>query len=904
MQRRWSVLLLLLVAALFAQNSDAAFGIDYGSQWFKIAVVRAGSIETLLNDVSKRKTPTVFAFDNLDRIFGEPAINLATKAPQRVVIYPKELLGRYYQQSKEEFSDRLLFPAQLQSGDRGEFLFALDEHHAGITNISAEEAVAMLFSKAKSIANAAGVLGKDVVITVPPFLTQQERQALIDSATIAGLNVVSLINDGAAVAYNYAMVREKPSDPEQAQNVLVVDIGAATMKVIAFNIKEVPDTNSKKNKTTPHVTVLGTAWDRKLGGREFDAVLARHFAKLANEQLRTRGGGDVTATPRAMQKLLREAKRIKEILSANTEIPVSVEGLLPDFDFRAHVTRKDFEAACEAAGLFARLIPPLQRALSLANLTSAQLSAVEIVGGGVRVPRVLEELKQFFGRELDKHISGDEGAVQGAALFAASHSASVRVREVKLKDTLSFNTSMRLHSDDEALLQQHQVQGEDLPTANGLYALFRRGSRLGSKKVVSLHTAMPFEVELRYDTVSSAADAPTPGAPVNFVNFSVSGFEKLRDYNHTGNPKVILSMRVSSSSLVEVEKAELEITVVSVRPPPPPPVAANASSETNNTAEGAEGAEKAEKEAEAAEEDEKAKEDTAAKDEGDKEKEKPKETEGELIKRTHRIPLTVTRRSPPLALTAGGIASSQLVLSDFLRRDAQKKEREEAKNSLEAHIYATRERLDSDNALIESSTEAERTALQEALSTAASFLEEHEDAARTAADLYKDALRAARKPLLPVQRRIDEATALPAAIKSALDIINTSLALSVNITEFFNITTEEIEELHEEANKLGSWLAEVQQSESNRARNVDSAYSSSQVTTRAADLSAHSRRLLRRPMKPRPKPIITLDTSNNTENAGEAAGEKKEEGKEEAAKAADEKEVPPEVLEEEKRNVI
>ena len=82
-----SSLVLLLVAIVFIKNSEAAFGIDFGSQWFKVAVVRAGSIETLLNDVSKRKTPTVFAFDNLDRIFGEPAINLVRTCPHLIRVF-------------------------------------------------------------------------------------------------------------------------------------------------------------------------------------------------------------------------------------------------------------------------------------------------------------------------------------------------------------------------------------------------------------------------------------------------------------------------------------------------------------------------------------------------------------------------------------------------------------------------------------------------------------------------------------------------------------------------------------------------------------------------------------------------------------------------------------------------
>ncbi len=125
----------------------------------------------------------------------------ATKAPQRVIVYAKELLGRNFHESHTEFSDKLLYPYEMVAGDRGEYLIKLDEHHAGIGNISAEEAVAMLFAKAKDIAASNALAGRDVVVTVPPFLTQQERQALLDAAAIAGLHVVALINDGTAGMY-------------------------------------------------------------------------------------------------------------------------------------------------------------------------------------------------------------------------------------------------------------------------------------------------------------------------------------------------------------------------------------------------------------------------------------------------------------------------------------------------------------------------------------------------------------------------------------------------------------------------------------------------------------------------------------------------------------------------------
>ena len=226
------------------------------------------------------------------------------------------------------------------------------------TQWSVEELVAMEFAYIKHLAeHVANEKVADVIVTVPPYFSQFERDAIVDSIEIAGLKTLALVNDGTAVAVNYAMTRTFPT-PEYH---IIYDAGASGIKATLASFTTAAD--PKTGATGTHVNVVGVGYDRAIGGTELD----RRMREILIEGFNAKHKRDIRGDKRGMAKLWKEAQRVKAILSANTETVSHVESLAWDIDFKTKVTRAEFEHKCE--DLKGQFVKPIFEALQTAGLT-------------------------------------------------------------------------------------------------------------------------------------------------------------------------------------------------------------------------------------------------------------------------------------------------------------------------------------------------------------------------------------------------------------------------------------------------------------------------------------------------------------------------------------------------------
>lgn len=218
------------------------------------------------------------------------------------------------------------------------------------------ELLAMQFGYIKSLAeDLAGEKVQDTIVTVPPFYNQFERDAIADAVELADLRILGLINDGTAIAVNYAMTRTFP-EPEYH---VIYDAGASSVRATVVQFKA----EGKGKSAGTQITVAGVGYDRKVGGTELD----RRLREILVDEFNAKHKKDIRADKRGMAKLWKEAGRVKAILSANTEAMATVESVAFDIDFKAKVTRATFETACgDMKGRFAK---PIVDALSNAGLT-------------------------------------------------------------------------------------------------------------------------------------------------------------------------------------------------------------------------------------------------------------------------------------------------------------------------------------------------------------------------------------------------------------------------------------------------------------------------------------------------------------------------------------------------------
>jgi len=292
--------------------------------------------------------------------------------------------------------------------------------------------MAMILEHAKQIAqDYTEQKVKDCVLTVPVYFSQAERQALLDAASLAGLNVLQLISEPMAVALNYGMFRRKEVNGT-AKHVMFYDMGSQDTTVSVASFQTIKTKERGYSETHPHAHLLGVSYDRYLGGLDLQIALreylADEFDKLGKTKSKAR---DV---PRAMGKLMKEAGKVKTVLSANAHTFAQVENVMEDVDFRHEVTR---DKLLELAGdFFTKVTKPVDDALANAGLTMDEVAEIILVGAGTRVPKVQEALTAHLGRELGKNLNTDEAAAMGAVYKAADLSTGFKVKKFVTKEAV------------------------------------------------------------------------------------------------------------------------------------------------------------------------------------------------------------------------------------------------------------------------------------------------------------------------------------------------------------------------------------------------------------------------------------------------------------------------------------
>uniref|UniRef100_A0A669CBL3 Hypoxia up-regulated protein 1 n=1 Tax=Oreochromis niloticus TaxID=8128 RepID=A0A669CBL3_ORENI len=419
----------LLMPLFLLKLTVAVMSVDLGSEWMKIAIVKPGvPMEIVLNKESRRKTPTVVCLKENERLFGDSAMGVSVKNPKSVYRHLQSLLGKKHENLQVALYQKRFPEHHLQEDPvRGTVHFKNSEE----MQYTPEELLGMVLNYSRGLAqDFAEQTIKDAVITVPAFFNQAERRAVLHAAHIAGLKVLQLINDNTAVALNYGVFRRKDID-STAKHVMFYDMGSGSTTATIVTYQTV---KTKESGTQPQLQIRGVGFDRGLGGFEMDLRLRDHLARLFNEQKKSKK--DVRENHRAMAKLLKEAQRLKTVLSANVDFMAQVEGLMDDIDFKAKVTRSDFEELC--ADLFERVPQPVQDALTAAEM-KLDIEQVILVGGSTRVPKVQEVLLKAVGKEeLGKNINADEAAAMGAVYQAAALSKAFKVKPFLVRDAAVF----------------------------------------------------------------------------------------------------------------------------------------------------------------------------------------------------------------------------------------------------------------------------------------------------------------------------------------------------------------------------------------------------------------------------------------------------------------------------------
>lgn len=375
-------------------DMSKVIGIDLGTTNSCVAIMDGKNAKVIENSEGTRTTPSIVGFlSKGEKVVGAAAKRQAVTNPENTIFGIKRLIGRRFDDPLTE-KDKKLVPYKIVKSSNGDAWVEVNKEKFSPSQISA-------FTLGKMKETAESYLGEKVekaVITVPAYFNDSQRQATKDAGKIAGLEVLRIINEPTAAALAYGL------EKKEGKTIAVYDLGGGTFDVsileIGDGVFEVKSTNG----------------DTFLGGEDFDMRILEYLT----EEFKKDSGIDISKDPLALQRLKESAEKAKIELSSSMETEINLPYITADATGPKHLNVKISRSKLEQMvdDLITRTIKPCQNALKDAGLKASDIDEILLVGGMTRMPKVVEEVKKFFGKEPSKGVNPDEVVAIGAAIQA------------------------------------------------------------------------------------------------------------------------------------------------------------------------------------------------------------------------------------------------------------------------------------------------------------------------------------------------------------------------------------------------------------------------------------------------------------------------------------------------------
>lgn len=441
--------------------NHASVGIDLGSSKIVIGVAKKGGVEVLTNDASYRQTPTVVSYGP-ERITGDKAVQKIKKNITNSILLPTRFIG---EMSPEQLKIEKGFNfSKVSLNESGQSIFNVNYEGENL-KVNAQQVLSGVFTEALTILKLNNIDQKEAVISVPSYLTQAERQAIIDSAKIAGLEVTKLYNESAANVMNYGIFRMMDLDPKNARLVGFVDVGHSKTSVFVANIW--------KDKAE----IVLEKYDYNLGTRNLDLSMLNYYIDMFEKKNKI----DLRESPKSLFRLLEAIEKQRKTLTLNQEALISVECIYEDIDFSHLLTREEFEKINE---------PVIQKLAVLMQETINEftpemlksLHSVERLGGGGRIPFVEKIIASTFKfDQVSKTLDANESVARGCAIQAAMLSPLFKVASYAITEKLVKPVFVKL-----------QYESEEEKTKE----LFKTGSEYGKSLSIVVQRSASLKIAL------------------------------------------------------------------------------------------------------------------------------------------------------------------------------------------------------------------------------------------------------------------------------------------------------------------------------------------------------------------------------------------------------------------------
>ncbi|KAF3794048.1 Heat shock protein [Nymphaea thermarum] len=410
-------------------TKSPAVGIDLGTTYSCVGVWLNNRVDIIANDLGNRTTPSCVGFTDKERLIGEPAKSHVIRNPSGTIFDAKRLIGRRFSDATVQ-SDMKLWPFQVVPDSCDKPVIVV-QYKGEEKRFLPEEVSAMVLGKMREVAvSYLGTSIDNAVVTVPAYFNDAQRQATKNAGTIAGLNIMRIINEPTAAAIAYGFHRDVAR--EGPKNIFIFDLGGGTFDVSLVTID------------LAKYVVKATAGDTHLGGEDFDNRMVDELIK----EFKSKHNEDISGNHKALRRLRMQCEKAKRHLSTHLETEIEIECLYGGIDFVYPVTRAWFEQL--NLDLFKKCLETVERCLKDANMEKSSIHDIVLVGGSTRIPMVQQLLKDFFdGKKLSRSINPDEAVAYGAAIEAAKLNGddSKELQNLALYDVTSLSLGIDIIGD-------------------------------------------------------------------------------------------------------------------------------------------------------------------------------------------------------------------------------------------------------------------------------------------------------------------------------------------------------------------------------------------------------------------------------------------------------------------------
>ena len=432
-------------------------GISVGSRNTVIGTYKNGVFKIILSDTSARTIPTVISFNDKERNFGDIAFNQNRANFKSTIIYPNRWLGIKYNNTLKEEEEKYANLSPVKSLIDDSLGFKINIKGEKIFH-SPEVIMGSFFNKIKNIWLKQNIYTDQIVVSIPDFCTVQERQSMLDSIYISGLNCLAILNESSAISINYAFQKLKELDAKNKRIVGFIDLGHSQLTIFFAEF------------TTKTINILAVCSERFCGARDLDYLIAE---KISYE-FQKKTGIDILDNPKAKISLINTVNKIRKTLTVNKEGTISIDEIVKGEDLVYNLTRENMETmVAPVLEKFENLCKASLKKLEKKKVFLKNIHSIEMVGDTLRTPCFQNIINKVFQKDLSKTLIPDECIPRGCALFAMMNSYYFNIQQFFINHYNPYPIIMEFPDINNGKIFNNYAnifdEGENVPNIKKIY---------------------------------------------------------------------------------------------------------------------------------------------------------------------------------------------------------------------------------------------------------------------------------------------------------------------------------------------------------------------------------------------------------------------------------------------------